>query len=70
MKTPRKHYKVSNGEVQLAVSETGQGQTLLFFNGGDALRRRRHERCANDAKHPKPGAGFGCDDMITGWKQA
>src|SRR5450432_1461925 len=38
MKTPSKHYKVSNGEVQLAVSETGQGQTLLFFNGGGATQ--------------------------------
>jgi pimeloyl-ACP methyl ester carboxylesterase len=38
MKTPRKHYKVPNGEVQLAVSETGQGQTLLFFNGGGATQ--------------------------------
>lgn len=38
MKTTRKHYKVPNGEVQLAVSETGQGQTLLFFNGGGATQ--------------------------------
>jgi pimeloyl-ACP methyl ester carboxylesterase len=38
MKTPRKHYMVSNKEVQLAVSETGQGQTLLFFNGGGATQ--------------------------------
>lgn len=38
MKTPRKHYKVPNGDVQLAVSETGQGQTLLFFNGGGATQ--------------------------------
>jgi pimeloyl-ACP methyl ester carboxylesterase len=38
MKTQSKHYKVSNGEVQLAVSETGQGQTLLFFNGGGATQ--------------------------------
>jgi len=34
----RKQYKVSNGAVQLAVSETGQGQTLLFFNGGGATQ--------------------------------
>lgn len=32
-KTEVKHYTVANGDVQLAVSETGQGQTLLFFNG-------------------------------------
>src|SRR5579859_1404708 len=38
MKTPKKHYKIANGEVQLAVSETGQGQTLLFFNGGGATQ--------------------------------
>ena len=38
MKTTGKHYKVPNGEVQLAVSETGQGQTLLFFNGGGATQ--------------------------------
>lgn len=38
MKTQNKHYKVPNGEVQLAVSETGQGQTLLFFNGGGATQ--------------------------------
>lgn len=38
MKTPRKRYKIPNGEVQLAVSETGQGQTLLFFNGGGATQ--------------------------------
>ncbi|GLV60387.1 hypothetical protein KDH_72070 [Dictyobacter sp. S3.2.2.5] len=38
MKTQRKHYKVSNGEVQLAVSEIGQGQPLLFFNGGGATQ--------------------------------
>ena len=36
--TKGKHYKVANGEVQLAVSETGQGQTLLFFNGGGATQ--------------------------------
>ncbi len=33
-----KHYKIANGEVQLAVSESGQGQTLLFFNGGGATQ--------------------------------
>lgn len=33
-----KHYTVSNGDVQLAVSETGQGQTLVFFNGGGATQ--------------------------------
>jgi pimeloyl-ACP methyl ester carboxylesterase len=38
MKTQSKHFKVPNGEVQLAVSETGQGQTLLFFNGGGATQ--------------------------------
>ena len=38
MKTPRKHYKVPNGEARLAVSETGQGQTLVFFNGGGATQ--------------------------------
>jgi pimeloyl-ACP methyl ester carboxylesterase len=38
MSTRKKHYKISNGEVQLAVSETGQGQTLLFFNGGGATQ--------------------------------
>lgn len=38
MRTQRKHYKVPNGEVQLAVSEIGQGQTLLFFNGGGATQ--------------------------------
>jgi pimeloyl-ACP methyl ester carboxylesterase len=37
-RTKVKHYKVANGEVQLAVSETGQGQTLLFFNGGGATQ--------------------------------
>ncbi len=39
MKKQVKHYKVPNGEVQLAVSETGQGQMLLFFNGGGATQR-------------------------------
>ena len=34
----RKHYMVPNEDVQLAVSETGQGQTLLFFNGGGATQ--------------------------------
>ena len=38
MKTQEKHSKITNGEVQLAVSETGQGQTLLFFNGGGATQ--------------------------------
>ncbi len=38
MSTREKHYKIPNGEVQLAVSETGQGQTLLFFNGGGATQ--------------------------------
>ena len=38
MKTKVKHYKIPNGEVQLAVSEVGQGQTLLFFNGGGATQ--------------------------------
>lgn len=37
-RTKGKRYKVANGEVQLAVSETGQGQTLLFFNGGGATQ--------------------------------
>lgn len=36
MKTQEKHYKIPSGDVRLAVSETGQGQTLLFFNGGGA----------------------------------
>ncbi|GHO63987.1 hypothetical protein KSC_028790 [Ktedonobacter sp. SOSP1-52] len=38
MKTTGKHYKITNKEVQLAVSETGQGQKLLFFNGGVATQ--------------------------------
>src|SRR3974390_961900 len=38
MSTRKKHDTISNGEVQLAVSETGQGQTLLFFNGGGATQ--------------------------------
>lgn len=38
MRTKKKHYKIANGEVQIAVSETGQGQTLLFFNGGGATQ--------------------------------
>lgn len=38
MKTQIKHYKITNGEVQLAVSESGQGQTLLFLNGGGATQ--------------------------------
>ena len=33
-----KHYKIANGKVQLAVSEAGQGQTLLFLNGGGATQ--------------------------------
>lgn len=37
-RTAGKHTRVTNGEVQLAVSETGQGQTLLFFNGGGATQ--------------------------------
>src|SRR5258708_39864966 len=49
MSTKEKHYKISNGGVQLAVSETGQGQTLLFFNGGGATqvswKRLIHELC-------------------------
>src|SRR5260221_7854300 len=49
MSTKEKHYKISNGGVQLAVSETGQGQTLLFFNGGGATqvswKRLLHELC-------------------------
>ena len=38
MKAKEKHYKVTNGDVQLAVSESGQGQTLLFFNGVGATQ--------------------------------
>lgn len=38
MKIQVKQYKLSNGAVQLAVSEAGQGQTLLFFNGGGATQ--------------------------------
>ncbi len=38
MKTTIKRDKITNGEVQLAVSEAGQGQTLLFFNGGGATQ--------------------------------
>lgn len=38
METRRIHHMVPNGDVQLAVSETGQGQTLLFFNGGGATQ--------------------------------
>jgi pimeloyl-ACP methyl ester carboxylesterase len=38
MSTREKHYRISNGEVQLAVSETGQGETILFFNGGGATQ--------------------------------
>jgi pimeloyl-ACP methyl ester carboxylesterase len=32
-RTNVKHSKVTNGNVTLAVSESGQGPTLLFFNG-------------------------------------
>jgi pimeloyl-ACP methyl ester carboxylesterase len=32
-RTNVKHSKVANGNVTLAVSESGQGPTLLFFNG-------------------------------------
>ncbi len=38
MKTQIKTNKVPNGEVQLAVAETGEGQTLVFFNGGGATQ--------------------------------
>lgn len=38
MSIKKKHYKIANGDVQLAASETGQGQTLLFFNGGGATQ--------------------------------
>ncbi len=38
MNTLRKHYKVQNEDVHLAVSETVQGQTLLFLNGGGAIQ--------------------------------
>src|SRR5215472_8303599 len=38
LRTEVKHFKVANGDVQLAVRETGQGQTLLFFNGGGATQ--------------------------------
>jgi pimeloyl-ACP methyl ester carboxylesterase len=38
MKTLKKTSKVQNGEVQLAVAETGEGQTLVFFNGGGATQ--------------------------------
>ncbi|HEX8919130.1 MAG TPA: alpha/beta hydrolase [Chloroflexota bacterium] len=38
MSTIIKHYRVQNRDVQLAVSETGQGQTLVFFNGGGATQ--------------------------------
>lgn len=33
-----KRGKVTNGDVTLAVSEIGQGQTLVFFNGGGATQ--------------------------------
>ena len=33
-----KRSKISNGDVRLAVSEMGQGQTLVFFNGGGATQ--------------------------------
>ena len=38
IRTNRKRSKVVNGDVTLAVSESGQGQTLLFFNGGGATQ--------------------------------
>lgn len=38
VRTREKHRTVSNGEVKLAVSESGQGQTLLFFNGVGATQ--------------------------------
>lgn len=33
-----KRGKITNGDVTLAVSEMGQGQTLVFFNGGGATQ--------------------------------
>jgi pimeloyl-ACP methyl ester carboxylesterase len=33
-----KRGKITNGDVTLAVSERGQGQTLVFFNGGGATQ--------------------------------
>lgn len=33
-----KRSKITNGDVTLAVSEMGQGQTLVFFNGGGATQ--------------------------------
>lgn len=33
-----KRGKITNGDVTLAVSEMGQGQTLMFFNGGGATQ--------------------------------
>ncbi|MDQ2904854.1 MAG: alpha/beta hydrolase [Chloroflexota bacterium] len=33
MRTKVKQKKITNGDVTLTVSESGQGQTLLFFNG-------------------------------------
>jgi pimeloyl-ACP methyl ester carboxylesterase len=38
MITQKKTYQVANGEVQLAVTTTGQGQPLVFFNGGGATQ--------------------------------
>lgn len=38
MKAKTRHYTVANGAVRLAVSEAGQGQTLLFVNGGGATQ--------------------------------
>ncbi len=38
MKSKTQHYTVANGAVRLAVSEAGQGQTLLFVNGGGATQ--------------------------------
>lgn len=38
IRTKRKRSKLVNGDVTLAVSKSGQGQTLLFFNGGGATQ--------------------------------
>jgi pimeloyl-ACP methyl ester carboxylesterase len=44
-----KHSRVANGNVTLPVSESGQGPTLVFFNGGGATqvswKRVIHELC-------------------------
>jgi pimeloyl-ACP methyl ester carboxylesterase len=37
-RTNVKRGKITNGAVTLAVSEMGQGQTLVFFNGGGATQ--------------------------------